>query len=77
MMKLQSTISILAILLLLMACEKAEVVPTSTCNAGPSSTHSKAELFQSVIDEYTERGLPGISLLIRDQEGEWSNLTTC
>lgn len=71
-MKLQPTISIVGLLLLIMACEKAEIVPSATCTPAPSSMHSKAVLFQSVIDEYTERGLPGISLLIRDQEGEWS-----
>lgn len=61
-----------AALVLFGACERAEIQPTDFCVADAVAVHSKADLYQGIIDEYTRKGLPGIALLIRDQEGEWS-----
>ncbi len=54
------------------ACERAEIQPTDLCMPAMSEAHAKADLYQGVIDEYTRKGLPGIAVLIRDEDGEWS-----
>lgn len=72
MKRLPYILPLFSLFLIVFACEKAEIVPSLPCSPLPSAPHSKAELYQSILDEYTHKGLPGISLLIRDQEGEWS-----
>ena len=72
MKRLPYILPLFSLFLIVFACEKAEIVPSLPCSPFPSATHSKADLYQSILDEYTQKGLPGISLLIRDQEGEWS-----
>lgn len=59
---------------LMNSCKKDEIVPTEHCITGfidSSEIHSKTVLFQNIVDKYVEKGLPGISLLIRDAEGQW------
>lgn len=61
--------------ILLTSCLKEDKISyTKTCNLDfPDSSfiHPKRNLYQSVIDEYTLKGLPGISLAIRDDSGLW------
>lgn len=66
------TIALVSLSFLTLSCKKAEISPSSSCDSPPVLPHSKASLYQGIIDDYTRKGLPGISLLIRDQEGEWS-----
>lgn len=58
------------------SCEKPAVEPTETftCeNEAPDnpSLHPKSKKFQSILDKYTEKGLPGISLLVEDSARTW------
>lgn len=62
------------ITLLFSGCQKDEIGPTQQCLTVPGDydQHPKAEELQSLIDHYTQQGLPGISLLIRDDNGRWA-----
>jgi D-alanyl-D-alanine carboxypeptidase len=56
------------------SCNKEFIHATSACTASSppaGSTHPKATAYQQLLDTYTKRGLPGISLLIRDANGIW------
>jgi D-alanyl-D-alanine carboxypeptidase len=61
--------------LMLTSCKKDEIQPTTNCDI-PTSDNSLAHLdgdnFQRVIDKYTAKGLPGISILIRNENGVWA-----
>lgn len=35
------------------------------------ANHSKAQAIQAIIDEYTQKGVPGIAVAIKDKEGIW------
>jgi len=57
------------------SCSKDEIKNTGDCTCkftDVSAAHPKAQIFQSLIDKYTKKGLPGISMLIRNQQGLWS-----
>jgi len=63
---------VLATLLLLpFSCQKPEIGHTENCTSTPGAAHPKAAVYQSVLDKYTANGLPGISALIRDEDGVW------
>jgi D-alanyl-D-alanine carboxypeptidase len=66
-------ITILSLLLFgLYNCKKADIIDTSqiTCSVYDNS-HLKSNELQLIIDEYREKGLPGISVLIDGPEGEF------
>ena len=66
------TLIVLAVSLLLpFSCRKPEIGHTENCNFTPDAVHPKADRYQSVLDKYTANGLPGISALIRDEDGVW------
>lgn len=57
-----------------LSCEEADVVPTNTCAYTPdpsSAAHPRSQVFQSILDNYVKKGLPGISALVRDENGAW------
>lgn len=56
----------------LSACEKEQLVKTRNCDKSGNERHPKSEAFNDLLNKYTEKGLPGISLLIRDSSGLWS-----
>ncbi len=61
--------------LLWMGCKEDQIKPTTNCNIPTwdnSSEHLDGPDFQKVIDEYTAKGLPGISILIRNENGVWA-----
>ncbi|MDO8367500.1 MAG: serine hydrolase [Saprospiraceae bacterium] len=58
-------------LLSLFSCRKPEIGHTENCSFTPGAMHPKAAVYQSVMDKYTANGLPGISALIRDEDGVW------
>lgn len=66
-----ATLFSLSALLLAFSCQKTEIGHTENCSSTPSATHPKAAVYQAVIDKYTALGLPGISILIRDNNGVW------
>ena len=59
------------ILLLSSCARKNSITPTEVCTVAPVSAHSKGAAFQEIIGEYTQKGLPGIALLVKDAEGTW------
>jgi D-alanyl-D-alanine carboxypeptidase len=57
-----------------LSCNKADIVPTQECSFSvpPSNTtHPKNDVYQSILDSYVKKGLPGISALIKDDDGLW------
>lgn len=57
-----------------LSCEDANVGPTNTCAYTPNpafAAHPKSDVFQSILDNYVKKGLPGISALVRDEDGTW------
>lgn len=69
----RNTLTLLAVALLLpFSCRKTEIGHTENCNYTPGPTHPKAAVYQAVLDKYTANGLPGISALIRDENGVWA-----
>jgi len=60
------------ILILWSSCKKKEsITPTDVCTYTPAAAHTKGPAFQAIIDRYTQKGLPGIVLLVKDAEGTW------
>jgi D-alanyl-D-alanine carboxypeptidase len=64
------------IAILFTACQKAQIEQTSDQSrpipwTDSSSQHPKNSAYQSLIEKYNKKGLPGISLLINDQYGTW------
>lgn len=58
---------------IIIGCKEDEIGTTADCNTNLPSpdSHPKATAFQNVLNKYTKQGLPGISLLVRDQKGTW------
>ncbi|HEY1046727.1 MAG TPA: serine hydrolase domain-containing protein [Bacteroidia bacterium] len=56
------------------ACKKSMVGISEPCQANvadSSSKHPKAAIFQAILDKYKKRGLPGVAILIEDENGVW------
>ncbi|HMQ00344.1 MAG TPA: serine hydrolase domain-containing protein, partial [Cyclobacteriaceae bacterium] len=61
-------------LLFVLSCKEADIGPTASCSfqiPASSASHPKHEAFTNILNEYTQRGLPGISALVRDEDGIW------
>ncbi|MEO6583427.1 MAG: serine hydrolase domain-containing protein [Ferruginibacter sp.] len=70
----------LSLVILLFSCRKAQIGETKM--AGPScpwqdssQLHPRNQEFQSLLEKYKRKGLPGISLLINDSKGTWIGAT--
>jgi len=59
------------VVLLLLSCQNIDLGPTESCMSPDPPAHPKAAIYQSLLNEYSAKGLPGISLLIRDDVGTW------
>jgi len=62
------------------ACRKAQIgLTTIIGEPGPwtdtSSLHPKNVVFKNLLEKYRTKGLPGISLLIKDNRGTWIGAT--
>ena len=59
--------------ILVSSCKKAEIGNTADCNNNsyPNPTHPKSAALQAIVDKYIKKGLPGISLMIKNNEGAW------
>ena len=56
------------------SCKKAIVGKTEACNsnyADSSYKHPKRAVFQAILEKYHKKGLPGIALLLEDEDGTW------
>jgi D-alanyl-D-alanine carboxypeptidase len=60
-----------AALLLPQSCNKLEIGSSSDCSYTQPLNHPKAAAYQAVLNAYTAKGLPGITALIRDDQGLW------
>jgi D-alanyl-D-alanine carboxypeptidase len=69
-MKTLLSISLL-ILLSVVSCKEADIGPTESCMFTDFPNHPKDQSFQSILDKYVKKGLPGISALVRDEDGTW------
>lgn len=60
--------------LLLIACTEEFIGETQSCSSEPagSAEHPKAAAYQQLLDKYIKQGLPGLVLLIRDENGTWA-----
>lgn len=61
---------------LFLACEEAEVLPVEaySCSLGVednSANHPKAEVYQAILDKHQRRGLVGVSMMVKDDDGIW------
>lgn len=68
--------SLLIIFLFTIAgCQKVSIQPTVTCVEDSSfpinQSHPKAEDIQSIMGKYIARGIPGMTVLINDEDGFW------
>lgn len=72
-----SLLPLVCLLLLFSTCKESFIPPTSPCVAQEdiiiNPAHPKAAALQAKIDEYIGKGLPGITLLISDDDGVWFN----
>ncbi len=67
---------IISVLILAISCKKAQIVETASIGVQGSWTdssqkHPKNVLFKQLLEKYKAKGLPGISLLVRDKSGTW------
>lgn len=71
----KQTLSIYLIIsiLLIFSCKKAEIGNTTDCSNSPNPNplHPKAVALQAIVDKYIKKGLPGISLMIKNSDGTW------
>ncbi len=56
----------------IISCSKKTIEATQTCSGPVYPAHPKGTLFQATIDNYTQKGLPGIALLVKDSDGTWA-----
>jgi D-alanyl-D-alanine carboxypeptidase len=64
----------LVFLLFVLSCKKAELGKTETCNANyidSSYKHPKNAAFKAILEKYKKKGLPGIAVLLEDENGVW------
>ncbi len=66
----------ITVLTLVFSCRKMQVEKTQFEEIpvpwnDTSANHPRQAAFRNLIDKYTKAGLPGISLLIRDENGTW------
>jgi D-alanyl-D-alanine carboxypeptidase len=57
-----------------LCCEEADIQPTQACEYIPApsyAAHPKNATYQGILDSYVKKGLPGISALIKDDNGVW------
>ena len=59
---------------LYLSCRKSFVGKTDPCQgnyADSSFKHPKRAIYQAILDKYKKKGLPGIAVLVEDDDGVW------
>lgn len=68
-------LSIIIVLSRLFSCSKIDIPPTTTCTDDVSfvinENHPKAAAIKTLMNDYVAQGLPGMSVLINDDDGFW------
>lgn len=66
---------IITLLLMLSACDRVSIQPTEVCTPDAAfsinETHPKGAQIQAIMDKYIAKGLPGMTVLINDDNGFW------
>jgi D-alanyl-D-alanine carboxypeptidase len=65
---------ILLLVIISTSCKDPDIGPTADCAftiPSESALHPKHADFTNILNEYTRKGLPGISALVRDESGIW------
>jgi D-alanyl-D-alanine carboxypeptidase len=62
---------------LITSCQKAQILPTHSGSepypwTDSSNLHPKSAMLKDLLEKYTRKGLPGISLLVSDKDGTWT-----
>ena len=69
-------IGIVCACFLLTACQTDLFSPTDVCTADSqlsiNSNHPKAGAIQAIMDKYVAEGIPGVTVLIDDENGTWT-----
>lgn len=71
-MKIKHMIGAVAGMLCFSTCTKPTIEATVQCNVMSNDQHSKAQQYHTILQEAREQGLPGMTLLIKDNEGVWT-----
>ncbi len=65
----------LFVLLILGGCQSSWAPPTEPCSLSPvfniNSEHPKADKIQRIMDRYVAQGIPGVIVLVDDEDGMW------
>lgn len=61
----------LVLTVLVLSCKEADIGPTNDCVFTSLPSHPNANIYQGILDKYVKKGLPGISALVRDDNGTW------
>lgn len=72
--KLFLTSLLIALLVFTNSCRKSYVGKTEPCSisfADSSNSHPRRAIYQAILDKYKKKGLPGIAVLIEDEDGVW------
>jgi D-alanyl-D-alanine carboxypeptidase len=72
--KLATIFSVILFVTAFLSCKKPIVGKTETCNANyqdSSSRHPRNAIFKAILDKYHKKGLPGIAVLLEDEDGVW------
>ncbi|MCC6721673.1 MAG: beta-lactamase family protein [Bacteroidia bacterium] len=66
-------LTIILSVIFFVSCKKAEIGNTTDCtnSTNPNPLHPKASTLQNLVDKYIKKGLPGISLMIKNSDGTW------
>lgn len=66
-------IHLILLLILAGSCKDKAIKPSLDCSAyGNYGSHPKAGVFTALLDKYSKKGIPGISLLVKDASGTWA-----
>lgn len=70
-------ILILALIIIISSCKESLIAPTVVCTEDADITlnmsHPKAAALQAKMDEFIGKGIPGITVLIADDDGIWTS----
>jgi D-alanyl-D-alanine carboxypeptidase len=67
--------ALLLLIALLASCQEGDIPASSPCSYTAPATyasHPNAQRYQTILDKYIQKGLPGINLYIHDRSGEWA-----
>ena len=66
--------SLSLVFLLTFSCKEADITSSDNCTYTADTAHTnhpKTAVFQSILDTYVKKGLPGISCMVQDEDGVW------